>query len=394
MDVYLSNPKIVSFGLTYNLIKKDDVITWVDEQIRQQADPDYFLLELSFMANKPVSEIISFIDSRAAELDRSLDRSAMLRIFELLYDRLRDGSIGAEAAFHSVTQFLHSDLLSSDEDAEMCGVDHDFEMVDLGVRSIDQARESLLEFLSKCKYGAMSFLEMLKQARDLITVEEGEQSPELAFLPGLSDDEISAFEAKLPCPMPDGMRAVLKYTVGLNTYSVEGLNFCGEPYELLDVFPYAVPIANDGTGNFWMIDFVSESQQWGPVFYVCHDPPVVVYQAATLEAFVKGLIKSANNPDTPISPLLCPLIDKVYEKNPHALSYAHCINSSDKSLREFAATLDKTYQIIDLRRPWLGQGISFKSAVKRHKEERIFAYQPRRSVFQRYLKPLLNRIFN
>ena len=238
----------------------------------------------------------------------------------------------------------------------------------------------------------MTLLETVKQARGMIMVDEGGGSSKLVLLPGFSKEQISALEDKLPCSIPTEIKDLLDYTSGFENGPLEGVNFTGaflSDFDVHEILPYGLPIAHDGCGNYWVIDLVSQSQQWGPVFYVCHDPAVIVYQADDLKTFITDIIRFSNPPHQGD-------LDEVQEKysmtiwknNPNVLSYHSCINSTDKSLKEFATMLDETYQIIDLRNPRLGDGFSWgrygpRTVIKRHKEERLFAYQVRKSFFQR-----------
>jgi hypothetical protein len=231
----------------------------------------------------------------------------------------------------------------------------------------------------------MSLLDTLKLASGMLMVEEDGKSSKLELLPGLSQEQISALEVRLPCSLPNDIRDVLNYTSGFNNSPVNSVDFAGDlSFGFEEAFPYGLPVAEDGLGNFWVIDLVSQSQEWGPLFYVCHDPAVVVYQADSLETFVKDILKFANPPyQADIDRVLQEFSYAIWKNNPNVLSYKSCIDSSDKSLKEFAATLDESYQIIDLRNPKLGDGFSIKTVIKRHKEERIFAYQVRKSFFQK-----------
>lgn len=115
----ISNPQLITFGLKFNLISKDEIIAWADEQILLQSHPDYFLIELSMLGNKHVSEIISLIDNRVG---KELDRSTVQSIFRLIYVKLLDGSISPEVAIRAVIEFHYSHVLSSDENSDISSV--------------------------------------------------------------------------------------------------------------------------------------------------------------------------------------------------------------------------------------------------------------------------------
>lgn len=235
----------------------------------------------------------------------------------------------------------------------------------------------------------MTLLETVKQAHGIPRVDEEGSSAGLEFLPGLSTEQIATLEKRLPCAIPSNIKDLLGFTSGFKNGPIEDIDFSGSlAFEMLDVFPYGLPIAHDGLGNFWVIDLVPQAQEWGAVFYVCHDPAVIVYHTETLEAFINNIIKLSN-------PSHQSTLDKqeefswvIWKNNPGVLSQNSCIHSNDKSLKEFATILDETYQIIDLRNPQLGDGFSWgrygpRTIIKRYKEERIFAYQVKQSFFQK-----------
>ena len=34
-----------------------------------------------------------------------------------------------------------------------------------------------------------------------------------------------------------------------------------------EIFPHGLPIAADGYGNFWVIDLLPSSADWGPIYF-------------------------------------------------------------------------------------------------------------------------------
>lgn len=60
--------------------------------------------------------------------------------------------------------------------------------------------------------------------------------------------------------------------------------------ELADRLP-CVDMAHDGFGNYWVADLTSRSTEWGPIYFACHDPPVVVFQSPNLSHFLAEVLK-------------------------------------------------------------------------------------------------------
>jgi hypothetical protein len=109
-------------------------------------------------------------------------------------------------------------------------------------------------------------------------VSEDGEPVRLELLPPLSDSERTAFEGRLPCPLPSEVRELLSVCSGFEGSAVDLVDFTGVrclfTYEA--VFPHGLPIAADGFGNFWVVDLLPTSQGWGPIYFACHDAPVIL----------------------------------------------------------------------------------------------------------------------
>jgi hypothetical protein len=60
--------------------------------------------------------------------------------------------------------------------------------------------------------------------------------------------------------------------------------------------PIRKTLATDGYGKSWIVDLTRESTSFGPIFYACHDAPVIVYQTDSLLHFVEEVVVSGNKP--------------------------------------------------------------------------------------------------
>src|SRR6266540_4177045 len=129
----------------------------------------------------------------------------------------------------------------------------------------------------------------LEQLRGLELRDEDGAVEILELLPPATDAEVSALEARLPAALPADIRAALSVSIGLVNGPLESFTLLGlNGFGLEEVFPSAHSIAGDGYGNFWVVDLHPDSRSWSPVWYACHDPPVIVYQASTVEQFLRG----------------------------------------------------------------------------------------------------------
>ena len=155
-----------------------------------------------------------------------------------------------------------------------------------------------------------------------------------------------------------------------------------------EVFPNGLPIAADGFGNFWVLDITPTTNQVAPVFFACHDAPVVLYQSADLASFLSDVFRMNMPPHKS-------LVDDVHEdrlfdvwrKNPGVINQQTALTSSDPAIHSFAADLPENFQIIDLRNVAPGMGFSWgrygpNTENRRHRHERIFAYaKPEKTGF-------------
>jgi hypothetical protein len=218
------------------------------------------------------------------------------------------------------------------------------------------------------------------------------------LLPPLTDEEMRALESSLPCPLPDEARELFAYSRGFKGAfgdalegEYEGVVLSGLEggFGFEDVFPHAIPIAGDGAGNFWVIDVTSDATSWGPIFYACHDAPVIVFQTGSLAHFIAEVLRLGNPPwEGEVNEVHSEYAGRIWADNPGVMTHEQCLQSGDADLEAFAQSLDETWQFVDLRNPRLGDGFSWgrsgpHTVNRRYGEKRIFAYQQRKSLWQR-----------
>lgn len=241
----------------------------------------------------------------------------------------------------------------------------------------------------------MTPLEVMKQARGMKLQDRKGNVTELELLPPLSDEEMRALEASLPCPLPDEARELFAYCRGFKGAfgdDLEGedggvvLSGKDEGQVLDDIFPHAIPMVSDVFGNSWNVDLTSESTSWGPILYSCHDAPVIVFQTDSLAHFITEVLRLGNPPWE--SEIVTAENEQIWGSDPGVMTYEQCLQSGDADLEAFAQSLDETWEFVDLRHPRLGDGFSWGrygayTENRRYGEKRIFAYQKRKSLWQR-----------
>jgi hypothetical protein len=217
------------------------------------------------------------------------------------------------------------------------------------------------------------------QARELVDEDGNEHVLELA--PPLSPGEIETLRAEIGVALPHELRALLEHTAGIEGAIVD-IDFTGRmlgPSFASELFPAGISIAHDGFGNYWVLDVTPKEPHASPVFFVCHDAPVLLYQSPNLAHFLHELFRMFVPPHAS-------LVDDVHEdrlfnvwgKNQGTLDHADAL-SGDDDLRAFAAGLDERFVFVDLRSPAIGMGFSWgrygpRTQVRRHGYERLFAY--------------------
>ena len=236
----------------------------------------------------------------------------------------------------------------------------------------------------------MSSLEIIRQAQADRLIDEDGQVVTLELLPGLSQAELHDFARQVPCPVPQEIEELLGACRGFYG-TIEQVDFTGRDldFEFEAAFPFGLPIAVDGYGNFWVVDLHPHTARWGPVYFVCHDAPVILYQADSLDHFLSELFRMYEPPHQS-------LVDDVHEDrpshvwrmNPGVLSDEQCLQSDDPILSAFARELDDSFQIIDLRRAKPGDGFSWgrygpRTVVKRFGTHAVFAYQKPKGLISR-----------
>ena len=238
--------------------------------------------------------------------------------------------------------------------------------------------------------------ETIQSALGQSLIDEDRKPVHVQLLPGLSKDELDVFVLSLPVPPSADIRDLLTFCSGIEG-TLEQIDFTGRT--LRDGFgaevlmPHGLAIAHDGVGNHWVVDLQPGTQYWGPIYFCCHDAPVMLLQAATVQQFVSEVFKMYVPPHQS-------LIDDVHEDrlfdvwrtNPGVMAHSNATASPDPDLQAFAAGLDVDFEILDLRNARVGMGFSWgrygpKTEVIRFGDQAIFAYRKPEK------KNLISRLF-
>jgi hypothetical protein len=197
----------------------------------------------------------------------------------------------------------------------------------------------------------------------------------------------------LGAAVPAELVRLLGLTSG--TEALLDLDLTGERHsiEVAELLPAGHPVAADGFGNFWLLDLTPDTVETAPVFFACHDAPVLLFQAASLGDFLDQALGALEpGRDTTIDDVHEDRLFQVGRRAPQSMPWRAAMTSDDHALRDFAASLDESWTVVDLRRREVGMGVAWgahgpRTRLARHGWERIFGYAPpsrdRRSIWSR-----------
>ena len=207
----------------------------------------------------------------------------------------------------------------------------------------------------------------------------------LDLRPGLDPAAIKRLQAAydpLGVPLPRELTRLLVVTTG--TDALLDLDLTGERHsvEATELLPAGLPVAADGFGNFWLLDLTPDTVDVAPVFFLSHDPPVLLHQADSLADFLDDVLGTVEPPHSSrIDDVHEDRLHQVWRTRPGRLTLHEAMTSGDGALREFAESLDPTWAVVDLRRREVGMGLAWgahgpRTRLARHGWERIFGYAP------------------
>ncbi len=108
------------------------------------------------------------------------------------------------------------------------------------------------------------------------------------LLDGMTDSEITNLKNQLPKNnLPNDVEELLRFSRGFEFFGLEEIRFDAfGQFGFEAMFPNSIQLAGDGFGNFWILDIDSKGN-WNSVYYVCHDPAVIVKHSENLAEFIQ-----------------------------------------------------------------------------------------------------------
>lgn len=248
----------------------------------------------------------------------------------------------------------------------------------------------------------MNALETLRAAEGRIWSNEDGLADPITLLPPLSAENLRELEERLPCPLPAEAKELLTFSRGFDGSWLEEVDFSGSVFGpdggvwIEEILRSPIPIAHDGLGNYWILDITAESEHWGPILFVCHDPPVVAYQCDDAATFIRDVLRGGEPPfKGPIEEMHRDLTMRIWRENPGVMPQPQALAAEDEQVRAFAATLAADWFVSDLRQSKLGDGFTWgrfgpRTPLARWGNSRLFAYKSR-TKWERFKTALTER---
>jgi hypothetical protein len=206
----------------------------------------------------------------------------------------------------------------------------------------------------------MTPLEQLRSILDENYISEDGDAYKIELSPGLTEAAIDALAARLPTgQIPPDIRELLRFSSGFHMHGLEEVRFDGNGFGFEEFFPYTIELAGDGAGNFWILD-VGEDGSWNSVFFVCHDPAVVVKQSNGLAEFIKHVDEfGKKGRNSSLDVIQERTIFEIWEGDGGFIAIEDARSSIDRTLSDFASGLSDQFVIADLRDKPNGAGFAW-----------------------------------
>ena len=214
---------------------------------------------------------------------------------------------------------------------------------------------------------------------------------------GLTDQKIEELAKGLPTgQIPSEIKELLKFASGFEFSGLEEVTFDGiGQFGFEEFFPNSVQLAGDGFGNFWILD-VDKNGNWGNVFYVCHDPAVIVKHSDDLTQFIEHVNDFGKNVNTSTLAIIREtVVMDIWSKDNGFIKLENIEQSNDTALKNFALSLPDNYAIADLRNKPIKSGFAWGkfgpniNNAKRYETELIWGIE--KPVKKGFLSKLFGR---
>lgn len=135
--------------LVNTILDKQQVIVWADKRIEQEAEPTYFLIELSLCGRSNVNDMVSILNNCVGENKPQVAGRAVLGY---LYQGYITNRLSLQKVVRTIYWLaLHGDFMQ-EEQSFMYGLDDEYELAAEGVHgTIAEVESQTLRFLIQYK---------------------------------------------------------------------------------------------------------------------------------------------------------------------------------------------------------------------------------------------------
>jgi len=167
----------------------------------------------------------------------------------------------------------------------------------------------------------------------------------LRLKPGLDSEEIRDVTASWPGQTSAEIRELLLGTSGFHANDAD-VDFTGRanPLSFTELVPHGIALAKTRNGDFWVADIYQDGS-WHQVFFLSHDPPVLVVRFGSLRNFIEELANTANAAKRADA-----LVSQIFKKRECGRPAGELTSSLDVELETFAGSFPANYEVFDLRK--------------------------------------------
>ena len=221
--------------------------------------------------------------------------------------------------------------------------------------------------------------------------EDGEKY-KVELLEGMTENELANFKTQLPknC-LPNEMEQLLRYSKGFVFHGLNEVRFDAYAYfGFEEVFPYSIQLAGDGYGNFWILD-IDSNGNWKSVYYVCHDPAVIVKQSENLTEFIKHIDEyGVKGSESTLNIIHEETVFAIWNEEKGIMER----NEKDYNFENKQIELPEMFLVADMTNKAIGTGFPWgrsrsKAKIIRPTDEPVWIVE--KKVKQNYLSRLFNR---
>jgi hypothetical protein len=226
-------------------------------------------------------------------------------------------------------------------------------------------------------------LSVLRQSSGRTLTDEEGRREVVRLQPPATPARIAEIERDIGFALPRELGSVLAFSAGIDLEISDSLDFasigrCSHE----NLFGVVMTIVGDGAGNFWIVELRADATTLGPVWFLCHDAPVLVYQSPDLGTFLVDYLNYFEDSESgPLSSVVRQAVRAVWEQTLD-VPRDELLSSPDPVLRDFANRLESNWFVRDLRRAKTGDGMPIgrfgpKTPLARADREFVFAYGSR-----------------